>query len=104
LLEEAGLQVDLAVDGIEAIEFVRHRDYSLVLMDMLMPRMGGVEATRAIREIPNRTTLPIVAMTANAFADDRRQCQEAGMNDFIAKPVKPTVMFATLLRWLSHSD
>lgn len=100
LLEETGLKVVLAADGVEAVEQVRHTDFALVLMDMQMPRMGGIEATLAIRNIPGRESLPILAMTANAFDEDRRQCMAAGMNDFISKPVKPEVMYATLLKWL----
>ena len=100
LLEETGLEVVIAVDGVEAVEQVRHADFALVLMDMQMPRMGGIEATLAIRNIPGRESLPILAMTANAFDEDRRQCMAAGMNDFISKPVKPEVMYATLLKWL----
>ena len=100
LLEETGLDVVLAADGVEAVEQVRHADFALVLMDMQMPRMGGIEATLAIRNIPGRESLPILAMTANAFDEDRRQCMAAGMNDFISKPVKPEVMHATLLKWL----
>lgn len=100
LLEETGLDVVLAADGVEAVEQVRHADFALVLMDMQMPRMGGIEATLAIRDIPGRESLPILAMTANAFDEDRRQCMAAGMNDFISKPVKPEVMYATLLKWL----
>lgn len=100
LLEETGLKVVLAADGVEAVEQVRHTDFALVLMDMQMPRMGGIEATLAIRNIPGRESLPILAMTANAFDEDRRQCMAAGMNDFISKPVKPEVMHATLLKWL----
>lgn len=100
LLEETGLDVVLAADGVEAVEQVRHADFALVLMDMQMPRMGGIEATLAIRNIPGRESLPILAMTANAFDEDRRQCMAAGMNDFISKPVKPEVMYATLLKWL----
>ena len=102
LLEETGLKVVLAADGVEAVEQVRHTDFALVLMDMQMPRMGGIEATLAIRNIPGRESLPILAMTANAFDEDRRQCMAAGMNDFITKPVKPEVMYATLLKWLSQ--
>ena len=102
LLEETGLKVVLAADGVEAVEQVRHTDFALVLMDMQMPRMGGIEATLAIRNIPGRESLPILAMTANAFDEDRRQCMAAGMNDFISKPVKPEVMYATLLKWLSQ--
>lgn len=103
LLEDAGLTVDLAADGIEAIELLRSHVYALVLMDMQMPRMGGIDATKVIRQSPASMTLPIIAMTANAFAEDRRQCLEAGMNDFVAKPVSPQLLFSTVLKWLMRS-
>jgi CheY-like chemotaxis protein len=74
--------------------------YALILMDMQMPGMDGVEATRRIRALPQGGTLPIIAMTANAFTDDRDRCFAAGMNDFIAKPIDPEIVFATLLKWL----
>ena len=104
LLEDTGLQVAVASDGVEAVEQAGIRDYDLILMDMQMPRLDGLQATRLIRALPGYADKPIIAMTANAFAEDKERCLAAGMNDFIAKPVDPAVLFAVLLRNLTSSS
>ncbi|MEI7843252.1 MAG: MASE3 domain-containing protein [Gallionellaceae bacterium] len=101
LLEEALLIVDLADDGTVAVEMAQRIDYDLILMDMQMPKMNGTEATKLIRAMPNRQHTPILAMTANAFNEDREACIASGMNDHIGKPVDPKKLFETLLMWLS---
>ena len=100
LLRGAGLVVDTAADGCEAIVQVNRQTYALVLMDVQMPVMDGLTATRLLRERFEATRLPILAMTANVFEEDRRACLAAGMNDFVAKPMDPEQLFAALLRWL----
>jgi CheY-like chemotaxis protein len=100
LLYGVGVVVDVAENGREALEKAAAGDYALILMDVQMPEMDGLEATRALRALPAWRDKPILAMTANAFAEDREECLESGMNDFVAKPVEPEAMFATLLKWL----
>ena len=82
---------------------VQEKDYDLVLMDMQMPVMDGIDATRVIRSDLRFKTLPIIAMTANAMAADRDRCLDAGMNDHIAKPIDPDQLFNVLLRWTGRS-
>jgi CheY-like chemotaxis protein/two-component sensor histidine kinase len=100
LLEDAGLAVELAMDGNEAVSMARAHPYALILMDMQMPNLNGVDATRIIRTMPHHAATPILAMTANAFEQDRQLCLDAGMNDHLSKPVAPDHFYTTLLTWL----
>jgi len=100
LLTHAGLQADLARDGQEALELAHGTPYDLILMDLQMPRLDGLQATRAIRQLPGYAATPILAMTANAYEEDRQACLAAGMNDHIPKPVDPEGLYRTLLQWL----
>ena len=104
LLYGTGLVIDTAENGLQAVDKAAANDYALILMDMQMPVMDGLEATRAIHALPGREMTPILAMTANAFDEDRRACFGAGMVDFVPKPVDPEVFHATLLKWLRKSD
>ncbi|QVL48848.1 MAG: response regulator [Thiocapsa sp.] len=103
LLVDVGLVVDLAEDGRQALELARRTRYALILMDMQMPVLNGVDATKAIRADSLNQTTPILAMTANTFDEDRQTCLAAGMNDHIARPVETDVLYDTLLKWLSQS-
>ncbi len=98
ILSDIGWQVAVAENGQEAVEQVAAGAFDLILMDMQMPVMGGLEATRLIRQRPEYRHIPIIAMTANAFNEDRDACIQAGMNDFLTKPVMPDTLFACLLK------
>ena len=100
LLEDAHLQIDLAEHGAAAIQQISNHNYDIVFMDMQMPVMDGITATKAIRSNPRFANLPIIAMTANAMDRDREQCLAAGMNDHLGKPIDPPKLFSTLLRWI----
>jgi two-component system, sensor histidine kinase and response regulator len=103
LLRLVDLQVEVADNGRVAVDMARRGAYDLILMDMQMPEMDGLEATRLIRAVPELDATPIVAMTASAFGADRDACLAAGMNDHIGKPVNPATLYESLLRWLDES-
>lgn len=104
MLTQMGMEVDVAANGHEALERLETQDYALVLMDVHMPVMNGLDASRAIRAGRWGKRLPIIALTAAAFPEDRRQVAAAGMNDFLSKPIDPQRLAAALLRWLPETD
>ena len=101
-LDSVGLAVEKAENGMEALCKASAEKFALVLMDMQMPVLDGLEATRQIRSLPGWKYVPILAMTANAFAEDKLRCVDAGMNDHIIKPYEPELFFSTILRWLDR--
>jgi hypothetical protein len=100
MLEDVGLQVDIADDGEQAVRLATANHYALILMDMQMPVMNGLEATQAICAGDRNPQTPILAMTANAFVEDRERCLAAGMRAHIAKPVIPENLYGMVLKWL----
>jgi signal transduction histidine kinase/DNA-binding response OmpR family regulator/HPt (histidine-containing phosphotransfer) domain-containing protein len=104
LLEDAHLAIEQAENGEAAVRMINEHDYDVVLMDMQMPVMDGITATKAIRLNPKHRALPIIAMTANVMATDRDKCIEAGMNDHVSKPIDPQELFNALLRWIKPRE
>ncbi len=100
LRDTAGLNVELADTGLAAVNLAKQSKFDLILMDLRMPELDGLTASRLIRELPAYATTPILALTANAFEDDRQRCKEAGLDDHLTKPVDPEKLFAALIRWL----
>jgi len=105
LLETVGYSVEVVVDGFQAVAAAQATQFDLILMDVHMPVMDGLDATRRIRELPGEAgAVPIVAMTANAMASDRDACLAAGMNDFVSKPFDAEAFLTVVARWLEPSD
>ncbi len=104
LVSRVGLSVECAANGGEAVTFAEHDLPALILMDMQMPELDGIEATKMIRAQAWGRSVPIIALTANAFAEDRARCLEAGMDDFITKPITPAVLYAKLHHWLGRAS
>jgi signal transduction histidine kinase/DNA-binding NarL/FixJ family response regulator len=100
MLDGLGCEVDVASDGAEAVACAQARAYDLILMDVQMPKLDGLAATRAIRALPGYRDVPIIALTANAFTEDRQRCLDAGMSGHITKPVTPASLAAELGQWL----
>jgi two-component system sensor histidine kinase/response regulator len=104
LLKDAGLVVDVADNGRIAVDMAQARSYDIVLMDMQMPEMDGLEATRLLRAMPALAAVPIIAMTANAMQADRDRCRDAGMVDFVSKPIDPDALWKVLLQWIARPE
>jgi CheY-like chemotaxis protein len=98
ILEQMGYRADVASNGAEAVESIERQVYDVILMDVQMPEMDGLEATREIRKLVNATQPHIVAMTANALEGDREMCIAAGMNDYISKPIRVNELVESLMK------
>lgn len=101
MLRVVAMQVETATDGAIAYEKAREQKFGLILMDMQMPTMDGIDSTRAIRRLPGYESVPILAFTANALSECREMCEEAGMNDFMTKPIRPEHLYAKIRHWLA---
>ena len=104
LLEGIGLPVRIAANGDEAVRAVKEKEFEAVLMDVQMPVMDGYQATREIRKDERFMGLPIIAMTAHAMAGDKERCLEAGMNDYVSKPIDPEKLFSILIKWIKPGE
>jgi CheY-like chemotaxis protein len=104
LLEKQGIQVQIAENGVEALNNMEHNGYDCVLMDVQMPIMDGFQATRRLKEISTLKDIPVIAMTANAMQQDRQKCLEVGMVDFISKPILPLTLYQVLSKWIKVKD
>ena len=104
ILRNAGIELVIANNGKEAVAAVNAKKFDAVLMDIQMPEMDGYQATRAIRKETQFKDLPIIAMTAHAMTRDRERCIEAGMDDYVAKPIEPDILFSTLTKWVRSSE
>jgi CheY-like chemotaxis protein/HPt (histidine-containing phosphotransfer) domain-containing protein len=101
-LEAVGCVVHVANNGAEALDWLRREHFDCVLMDVQMPLLDGLEATRQIRSNQAFAAMPVIAVTANALEEEQRRCMEAGMNDFITKPLRPETLYAVLAKWLAR--
>ena len=107
LLGKLGFHADVVADGLKAVQALKEFDYDLVLMDCMMPGMDGYEATAAIRNRASNVinhNVPIIAVTANAMEGDRKKCLEAGMDDYLAKPLNKTALAEMLDKWLLSGE
>lgn len=99
-----GIELDLAYDGLQAVERAKEKDYDLILMDIQMPQMDGIEATLQIRQLPGHIETPIIALTAHALGDEKKRIIATGMNDYLTKPITEEVLFKTIEHWCFGED